>query len=116
MHTVQESIQHASEALLSGARLPLTVTDDDKIVNLQLSESVKANLPVFDRVYMDRCEKGYSEGFDAAVVVKLQFAKEAFAMAEAILESKPLFYESRLLSKSFLRAAQAYLDYAEKNF
>ncbi|HEY5027006.1 MAG TPA: hypothetical protein VIK39_01235 [Candidatus Angelobacter sp.] len=116
MNTVQESIHRVSEALLNGAKLPLTVTNDDKTVNIQLRESVKANLPVFDRVYMDRCEKGYSEGFDAALGGKLQFAKEAFAMADAILESKPLFYESRLLSKAFLRAAQAYLDYAVKDF
>ena len=116
MKTLQENLYNLSEACRLGAKIPVTISLDEKMLNEQLHGAVKANLPIFDRAYMDKCEKAYAQGFEASIVGKFELSRKAFAAAESVLESKPLFYESRLLIKVFLRAAQAYLDYSLKDF
>ncbi|MGZ7088726.1 MAG: hypothetical protein ACXVKH_04590 [Candidatus Angelobacter sp.] len=116
MHTLQQCLTDLSKACRHGSKLPLVVSYSEKMLNEQLHDAVKANLPVFDRVYMDKCEKAYSQGFEAAIAGKLDLSRKAFELAETILASKPLFYESRLLCKAFLLASEAYLDYSLKEF
>lgn len=117
---MQTAINHElaalAEACRQGALLPLNFSQDEKALNRQLHAQVKEQLPVFDLRYMDLCEKAYSEGFDAAIVGKLDISEKAFAAAENILATKPLYHECRLLTKAFLRAAQSFLDYTQKKF
>jgi tetratricopeptide (TPR) repeat protein len=116
MKTLQQSLHEASEACRKGARVPPIRTQDEKVLNDELRGAIKANLPVFDRVWIDKCEKAYSRGFEAALAGKSDIARKAFEIAESVLQTNPLFYESRLLSTSFLQAAAAYLDYSLKDF
>jgi hypothetical protein len=116
MKTIQQSLYEVSEACRKGAEIPAIAEQEDKILNDEIRCAIKANLPVFDLTYIGKCEKAYTQGFEAAVLGKSDAASRAFDIAETILKSNPLFYESRLLCTSFLRAAAAYLDYSLKDF
>ncbi len=77
---------------------------------------MKSRLPQKDQIIMQQAAKARENAVIAARCGSLVTAEHLFVEARAPLESNSLSPESRLLHRSFLEQAEAYLDYRNSDF
>jgi len=101
-----------------GCTKPIQITPDNSgdVFAYKLQTLMENRLPLKDRLLMRRSANTRNQGLIAARSGQLMVAEQLFAETRILFQSDTSSIEGKLLHKSFLEQAEAYLDYRRNNF
>lgn len=117
--TIQYLLSQLHTSYVHGASCPppqFTLDNYEVKLHKQLYADIQNRLTPLEMKLLSRCSGAYSKGVAAARGNQITLACRYLGEARLVSESPKLSAEGRMLARSFLAAAEAYLDYRCEDF